>query len=62
MIQWITLCEEENKNTREYINTTLHEPRSLDEFEINIIDLSDERIWTNDGYETYTCRKDWRIV
>lgn len=49
MIQLLTLNGEENNLIgKGVIINKLHTPQSLDEFDINIIDLNDKNIWRND--------------
>ncbi len=52
MIQIINYSGERNngfKECRSIKFTSICKPQSLDEFQINIIDLRDERLWRNDG-------------
>lgn len=53
MIQYITFMKNNMKFTNKEITTNdLGSPHSLDEFEINVIDLSDENIWRNNDNNT----------
>lgn len=50
MIQMLTYTGKENKlKGKDVVLNSLHDAHSLDEFEINIIDLSDENVWANNG-------------
>lgn len=48
-IQWIRYDNRQTLKTPSIEETTLNAPRSLDEFDVNIIDLSSELIWTYAG-------------
>ncbi len=50
MIQMITYSgEESNLTGKDVTINPMHNPQSLDEFEINIIDLSNEKLWERDN-------------
>lgn len=61
MIQMLT-CTKKNENFegRDMVINTFHDAQSLDEFEINIINLNSEVIWRNtrDNKETVNIEKD----
>lgn len=55
MIQMITYAGNENKYSgKDLVVNSMHSPQSLDEFDINIISLADNRIWINDSTSTTT--------
>lgn len=62
MIQMLT-CNKRNENFegRDMVINTFHDARSLDEFEINIVNLNSEVIWRNtgDNKETINDKKDF---
>lgn len=50
MIQILTYSgNEENFNGKDIVLNKIHDARSLDDFDINVIDLKDEKIWRNNG-------------
>lgn len=65
MIQMLTYCgtEEKLKGSNLCLNT-IHDAKSLDEFEINIVDLSDERFWRYKGGQSNAidCKDDFRSL
>lgn len=62
MIQMLT-CNKRNENFegRDMVINTFHDAQSLDEFEINIVNLNSEVIWRNtgDNKETINDKKDF---
>jgi hypothetical protein len=50
-IQYISYDIDEEFNGEGITLSTLDEPKSLDEFTVNVIDLSSEKIWSNKNYE-----------
>jgi hypothetical protein len=50
-IQYISYDIDEEFNGEGITLSTLDEPKSLDEFTVNVIDLSSENIWSNKNYE-----------
>lgn len=55
MIQIITYSGKEKRDKTKYLVTSLNKPRSLDEFELNVIDLSDPELWKCDANAQSVC-------
>lgn len=53
-IQLISFNNNKLSNNNDIVQTTLSNPRSLDEFDYNIIDLTSPDIWRNNGNGTFT--------
>ncbi len=62
MIQLITYTGKEERNTNIYVVSKLSGPRSLDDFCVNIIDLSDKDIWINEGSNPKRCNSDQDLI
>lgn len=65
MIQILTYTGKEEQFKGKYVTiNNFHDSQSLDEFEINIIDLNDSRIWQNEGstYDSCNCLNDLKSI
>lgn len=55
MVQLITYSGKEQRDKTKYTVSSINSPRSLDEFDVNIIDLSDPQMWKCDSDVTSVC-------
>lgn len=54
MIQIIGNCNGKKEKTQGILRSEINSPRSLDEYTVNVIDLSDKKIWENNESNTKT--------